>query len=206
MGSHTCELERVPGCSRVRAYDAAVGLATVSGLPDLPDGVLVRPLVEHRDPRGAFSEVFRQEWATAIVPVQWNMTRSQPGVLRGVHVHPRHHDYVIVLEGHATAALRDLRPASPTSGLVATFSLRGDTLLGVTIPCGVAHGFLFHEPTLFLLAVSESWDPDDELGCHWADPALGIDWPARPTCLSDRDLALPSLGALLEDLAARRAR
>jgi dTDP-4-dehydrorhamnose 3,5-epimerase len=184
----------------------AMGIATVPGLPDLPEGVLVRPLVEHRDPRGALSEVFRQEWATGMVPVQWSVTRSQAGVLRGVHLHPRHHDYLVVLEGHATAALRDLRPASPTSGLVASFSLRGDPLLGVTIPCGVAHGFLFHQPTLYLVAASETWDPDDELGCHWADPALGIDWPARPTCLSDRDLALPSLGALLEGLAARRAR
>jgi dTDP-4-dehydrorhamnose 3,5-epimerase len=183
-----------------------MSLATGPSRPELPDGVLVRPLVDQRDPRGTFIEVFRNEWATRVVPVQWNVTWSEPGVMRGVHVHPRHNDYLIVLEGHATVALRDLRPASPTSGLVSTFSLRGDARVGLTIPCGVAHGFLFHEPSFHLLGVSETYDPDDELGCHWADPALGIDWPARPTCLSDRDLALPSLGVLLEDLAARRAR
>jgi dTDP-4-dehydrorhamnose 3,5-epimerase len=173
---------------------------------DLPDGVLWRPLAQHGDQRGSLSEIFRQEWATGIAPVQWVLCRSHPGVLRGVHVHPGHADYLIVIAGHATVGLHDLRPRSPTSGRAVAFSLRGSDLVALTIPPGVAHGFLFHEASAFVLATDSSWSADDDLGCHWADPALGIDWPSTPTSLSERDATAPPLARLVEALAARRGR
>jgi dTDP-4-dehydrorhamnose 3,5-epimerase len=59
-------------------------------MTQLPDGVVCRNLVVHRDDRGWISEIFRQEWPTGVAPVQWNAVRSMAGVLRGVHVHVRH--------------------------------------------------------------------------------------------------------------------
>ena len=53
----------------------------------LPAGVVVRPLESHVDDRGTFTELYRQEWATGVSPIQWNAVRSDGGVLRGVHVH-----------------------------------------------------------------------------------------------------------------------
>jgi dTDP-4-dehydrorhamnose 3,5-epimerase len=168
--------------------------------PELPLGVRISHLAEHRDFRGSFTEVFRTEWETGIAPVQWNFVRSAAGVLRGVHVHHRHSDYLVVLEGRVTLGLRDLRRGSPTRDLAALVSLEGARLSAVTIPRGVAHGFLFHGPSLHLYAVSHTWDPGDELGCHWKDPELGLDWPVAEAILSSRDAGLPPLRVLLDSL------
>src|SRR3972149_836293 len=82
----------------------------------LPAGVRLLPLEMNRDDRGVFTEVFRRSWDIGVEPVQWNFVTSQAGVLRGVHVHVRHVDYLIVLEGRASIGLRDLRRGSPPEG------------------------------------------------------------------------------------------
>lgn len=164
--------------------------------PTLPHGVALREITVHADERGTFSELYRAEWETGIEPVQWNFVRSAAGVLRGVHVHVRHGDYLIVVEGAATIGLVDLRPGSPTERLAATVELEGRAPRALAIPPGVAHGFCFDVPSLHVYAVSHYWDPEDELGCRFDDPALGLRWPAVPKLVSERDLALPPLAAL----------
>ena len=171
----------------------------------LPQGVCVRSLVGHRDDRGCFTEVFRAEWETGVAPVQWNVVESQAGVLRGVHVHLLHDDYLILVSGRASIGLKDLRPESPTAGLATVVELAGERLQALTIPPGVAHGFYFHEPSRHLYAVSRYFDPADELGCHWNDSELGIRWPVTQAITSRRDAAAPSLSVLVEELATRRA-
>jgi dTDP-4-dehydrorhamnose 3,5-epimerase len=166
----------------------------------VPNGVRVDRLTMHPDDRGVFTEVYRREWDTGIDPVQWNMVRSQAGVLRGVHVHPRHADYLMIVSGRASIGLRDLRRGSSTEGLSAQFTVDGDHLTALTIPPGVAHGFLFLEPSIHVYAVSRYWDVADELACHWADPVLEFDWPLTPTLLSDRDRDAGSLSDLLDEL------
>ena len=165
----------------------------------LPDGVRLRALEAHADERGAFAELHRVEWDTGVAPVQWNAVRSQAGVLRGVHVHSRHDDYLVVYAGRATVGLRDLRGGDPRPCCV---ELDGAEPTAITIPHGVAHGFYFHEPSIHIYAVSHYWDPADELGCHWADPDLGIPWPVRDAVVSERDAALPPLATLAALLGA----
>jgi dTDP-4-dehydrorhamnose 3,5-epimerase len=167
----------------------------------LPTGVFVHQLATHADERGAFTELFRDEWETGVRPVQWNAVASAAGVLRGVHVHVRHGDYLTVVAGRAHVGLRDLRDDSPTSGLAAMVELRADAMAAIVIPPGVAHGFLFSEPSLHVYAVTHYWDADDELGCHWADPELGLEWPQRPRLLSGRDELAGTLAALRARLA-----
>lgn len=154
----------------------------------------------HSDERGVFTEVYREEWATGVRPLQWNVVRSRRGVLRGVHIHPRHDDYLMILSGRATVGLRDLRRGSDTYGLSATVDLTGDNIRAITIPHGVAHGFLFHEPTTHLYAVSHYWDTDDELACFWGDGGLGIEWPFEPALVSERDAAAQSLEQLIKEI------
>lgn len=166
----------------------------------LPLGVQRRQLHTHRDQRGSLTEVFRASWETAIAAIQWNCAESQANVLRGVHVHVKHDDFLILLRGRASIGLRDLRRGSPTEGMTALIDMQGQELHAITIPPGVAHGFYFHEPSTHIYAVNEYWDPSDELGCHWADPALGIDWPEIAPFISERDATLPSLGELVESL------
>jgi dTDP-4-dehydrorhamnose 3,5-epimerase len=169
----------------------------------LPSGLLIRDLEPYHDDRGTFTELHRLEWDTQIAPVQWNAVRSSAGVLRGVHVHVRHDDYLTVFAGRATVGLRDLRPDSATSGLAATVELDGQRPQAITIPHGVAHGFYFPVASVHIYAVSEYWDDEDELGCRWDDPDLEIPWtPVNPR-ISPRDAALPPLRRLLDTLERR---
>ena len=125
----------------------------------LPAGTVFRPLEAHADERGVFTELYRREWGTGAEPIQWNAVWSEAGVLRGVHVHVRHDDYLTVPVGRASVGLKDLRRGSPTEGLAALVELGRERPGALVIPHGVAHGFYFHEPSLHVYAVSEYWDP-----------------------------------------------
>jgi dTDP-4-dehydrorhamnose 3,5-epimerase len=135
--------------------------------------------------------------------VQWNGVRSQAGVLRGVHVHLTHADYLAVVHGCVSVGMHDLRLGSPTWGVSQLITMSDDSPAALSIPPGVAHGFYFHCPSYHVYAVSHYWDPADELGCRWDDPALGIPWPATQAQLSLRDQCLPSLRDLQDQWSAR---
>jgi dTDP-4-dehydrorhamnose 3,5-epimerase len=167
-------------------------------------GVRLRHLLVHADDRGSLAEFFRDEWDTGVRPLQWNITHSETGVLRGVHVHPHHTDYLVVARGHATVGLRDLRRGSPTEGQVVIMEILGERLSGLTIPPGVAHGFLFRQPSTHIYGVSEYWSPADELRCHWADPALEIAWPVANPRLSRCDAEAPPLAEILDRIPPYR--
>jgi dTDP-4-dehydrorhamnose 3,5-epimerase len=160
----------------------------------LPQGVSLHPLALHVDDRGSLVELWRASWPTGARPVQWNAARSAANVLRGVHVHLTHADYLVVPMGRAIIGLRDLRGDATTVALV---DLDGDAPEALVIPPGVAHGFSFTEPSMHCYAVDHEFDPADELGCRFDDPALGIPWPTTDVVLSERDRALPSLAAFM---------
>jgi dTDP-4-dehydrorhamnose 3,5-epimerase len=162
----------------------------------LPFGVELHQLEPHADERGVFTELFRDSWGLPVTPAQWNTVRSERNVLRGVHVHWRHSDYLTVVAGRASIGLHDLREGSETEGLGALVELTGDQPAALTIPIGVAHGFYFHEPSIHVYAVSHEFDPGDELGCRWDDPALHIPWSSSEPSLSERDRTLGSLSEL----------
>jgi len=168
----------------------------------LPDGVELHRLEPHADARGVFTELFRDSWGLGVAPVQWNAVRSEANVLRGVHAHWRHADYLTVVSGRATIGLHDLREGSPTEGLGTVVELVADMPAALAIPTGVTHGFYFHEPSIHIYGVSHEWDPADELGCRWNDPELRISWPCTDPLLSERDR---NLGPLSELRVAWRA-
>ena len=128
------------------------------------------------------------------------MVNSDENVLRGVHVHRNHTDYLIHIRGSALLALRDLRKGSPTEGLVSLLAATESRLEVLLIPPGVAHGFYFREPSTQILAVTAYWNPEDEVGCHYADPALKIPWPGKAPILSGRDRSLPLLSDILDQI------
>jgi dTDP-4-dehydrorhamnose 3,5-epimerase len=166
--------------------------------------VVVIPLSSHTDSRGALTEIFRAEWVDAS-PVQWNVVRSQRNVVRGVHVHVRHHDYLVPVVGRLLLGLSDLREGTPEFGRVRMIELDGDAPQLVVIPPGVGHGFCSVEPSVFAYGVSDYWDPEhDELGCRWNDPELGLSWPLDVPSLSPRDTTAGTRAELLEALRAAR--
>jgi dTDP-4-dehydrorhamnose 3,5-epimerase len=171
----------------------------------VPVGVRVRKLETHADERGTLTELFRESWHTRVEIVQWNAVSSQKDVLRGVHVHPVHDDYLVLLRGRLLLGLHDLRPDSPTAGCSALVELVPEAAQVALVPHGVAHGFFFPEPSYHVYGVSHYWDPSDELGCRWDDPALAIPWPRISPAISRRDADLPSLDALRGQLESARS-
>ena len=132
--------------------------------------------------------------------VQANLSRSRPGVLRGMHFHLRQVDMWMLLEGRAVAALTDVRRAmggdTPTSETIEMSA--GDALF---IPRRVAHGFLTLTDVALVYVVSNEYDGTDEHGFAWDDPTAGIEWPRMPTVVSDRDRANPALLEVIATLA-----
>jgi dTDP-4-dehydrorhamnose 3,5-epimerase len=160
-------------------------------------------LSTHRDGRGTLTEIYRQDWPDVASPVQWNFVRSEANVLRGVHVHVTHVDYLVALRGRMLVGVSDLRNDSIARRAGAIIELSGDHPTALMIPKGVAHGFYFPEPSSFMCGVTHYWDPvNDEFGCRWDDPALGIPWPVGCTSpqLSARDAAAGSLDELMVKL------
>ncbi len=169
-------------------------------------------VVRHADERGSFRELWRQSTLPDGI-VQVNLSVSAPGVLRGLHVHRRQLDHWIVATGRAFVALVDLRAtlAAGTSTPVGasvpveTRTLQADET--VTIPAGVAHGFLALEALELVYLVTNEYDGADELGFAWDDPLAGVPWPpvagtsGGAPILSDRDSANPPLAELLAALS-----
>ena len=162
------------------------------------DGVRLIDLQKRGDLRGSFVELYRQSW---IEPgdgvVQANLSRSMPGVLRGMHFHREQWDYWCPVAGDAFVALADLREGSPTRREVMTLGLSGEEPRGLLIPPGVAHGFYAETEFVMVYLVDAYFDGGDENAVAWDDPDLGIVWPASDPMLSDRDRGSPSLGEAL---------
>lgn len=155
------------------------------------------------DHRGCFTEVFQEHWGMCLKPVQWSIVHSKPGVFRGMHLHRRHGEYFAVVSGRACVGLKDMRPGSPTEGVWSLFELTGVQLACVVIPFGLLHGWYFPEQTIHLQAVSEAYvdyHKDDNLGCQWNDPDLGIPWPQKEAILGSRAQGFPSFKELAASL------
>ncbi|MGZ6266493.1 MAG: dTDP-4-dehydrorhamnose 3,5-epimerase family protein [Candidatus Limnocylindrales bacterium] len=187
------------------------------GPESLLPGVRYGRLNRLADSRGSFMEIWRASAFGDLTPeaaglsdarfVQANLSTSAPGVLRGLHYHRRQLDYWTMVGGRALVALVDVRPVIADLNARAVVETRelavGQT---VTIPTGVAHGFLALEQLQLLYLVTNEYDGSDELGFAWDDPAIGIPWPAVPgtpdgrPILSDRDRTNPTLAELVRGL------
>jgi dTDP-4-dehydrorhamnose 3,5-epimerase len=169
----------------------------------LPDGVRVRPLATHADNRGNLTELLRLAWHDSPPPVQWIASESERNVMRGVHVHIQHWDYLFLLQGEMLLGLHDMRLAASTYRRSATLRLRGSPSCAVLIPPGVAHGFYYPERSLHVLGTSTYWDTRDDLSCKWNCPELGMEWPCTDPLLSARDREAGNYAELAAQLSAR---
>ena len=168
------------------------------------DGVRYGSIERHADERGAFRELWRQSATPGEPFVQANLSTSSAGVLRGLHLHRHQTDRWIVSAGRAFVALVDARglvAGTASEPIVETRDLGPDET--VTIPAGIAHGFLALEPLELIYLVSAEYDGTDEWGFAWDDPAVGVPWPVldatadgRPIT-SGRDAANPLLVELV---------
>jgi dTDP-4-dehydrorhamnose 3,5-epimerase len=158
------------------------------------------------DDRGTFIETYRREWfPQGREMVQGNRADRVAGSLVGLHYHLHQADYWYVLNGTARVVLHDLRVGSPTDGatlvleLGATADGRHDHR-GVFIPPGVAHGFAALTDMTITYLVDSYYNPADELGVAWNDPAVRADWGLVDPVLSKRDQTNPARADLQEAL------
>ncbi|WP_430423792.1 dTDP-4-dehydrorhamnose 3,5-epimerase [Phenylobacterium sp.] len=154
----------------------------------------------HADERGLFARLHCPEaFAAAGIPfepVQTSLSRNPTsGTLRGMHFQAAPHaeaKLVRVTRGRVFDVAVDLRPDSPTYRQWTGAELSAENLVGLYIGEGMAHGFLTLEPdTDVVYQIAPAYRPGHDAGVRWNDPAFGIDWPAAPRLISERDASYP---------------
>lgn len=170
---------------------------------DLPGVLIIEPKV-FGDERGFFYESFNAkafEAATGLNTtfVQDNHSRSQKGVLRGLHYQLENTQgkLVRVIAGEVLDVAVDIRRSSPHFGQSVAVRLSAENNRQLWVPEGFAHGFVvLSDYAEFLYKTTDYYTPSAERCIRWDDPALGIDWQLSETPqLSAKDQA----GKLLKD-------
>ncbi|MEM7749863.1 MAG: dTDP-4-dehydrorhamnose 3,5-epimerase [Pseudomonadota bacterium] len=150
----------------------------------IPEIKVVTPKI-FRDDRGFFSETFNASvWEAAGLTdtfVQDNHVLSRSaGVLRGLHfqLEPSAQGKLVrVARGSVLDVAVDIRHGSPTYGQHVSRVLSAENWEQLWVPVGFAHGYCTLEPdTEVIYKVTNFYDPDNERGIKFDDPALGIDW------------------------------
>jgi dTDP-4-dehydrorhamnose 3,5-epimerase len=172
------------------------------------DGLVVVTVKQVRDDRGTIRELFRRsafESAGVVLDpfLQVNVTESKRGVIRGLHAEEMT-KLLSVASGEAFGAYVDLRPSSPTYGVVRTIDLRPG--VQVLVPAGVANGFqALTDGCQYVYCFDREWHPDmPGQACSPLDPALAIEWPVPVdpddvTLVSAKDRHAPAFADLQED-------
>jgi dTDP-4-dehydrorhamnose 3,5-epimerase len=163
-------------------------------------GVLLIQSELRQDTRGFFLEVYHQakfaELGITDHFVQDNHSRSQKGVLRGLHYQLHHPQAKLcrVIEGEVLDVAVDIRVGSPTFGKSVTVHLCAENHNQIYIPAGFAHGFLvLSDWAQFLYKCSDFFDPGDDRGVLWNDLALNIAWGIECPTVSEKDKQNPLL-------------
>ncbi|HRV79635.1 MAG TPA: dTDP-4-dehydrorhamnose 3,5-epimerase [Thauera sp.] len=163
-------------------------------------GVLIIEPKAFGDHRGFFLETFQveryREAGITLPFVQDNHSRSQRGVLRGLHFQKTRPQgkLVSVSRGAVYDVAVDIDPASATYGQFVGVELNDDNHRQLWIPPGYAHGFcVLSEVADFQYKCTDFYFPADEGGLLWNDPDVGIPWPITEPQLSAKDANNPRL-------------
>lgn len=171
------------------------------------EGLLLLELKMHGDARGFFTERFQEEkfrevGLPTIFP-QDNHSRSEPGVLRGLHYQsdPAQGKLIHVIRGSIWDVAVDIRPNSSTFGHYYGVELSDKNGLFFWIPPGFAHGFcvLSDEPADVYYKVTGLYNPASENGIRYNDERLAIRWPVKNPKISTRDQTLQGFADYCEN-------
>lgn len=153
----------------------------------------------HGDDRGSFARLYcPEEFAAAgigFAPSQVNLSRNRTlHTLRGMHYQaPPMAEAKLVrcTAGRVWDVALDLRPGAGF-GRWCAVELDAGAVNAVFLPEGVAHGFLTLTPGADVLyQMGRMFEPGHGRGVRWNDPSFGIDWPAPPEVISERDAGWP---------------
>jgi dTDP-4-dehydrorhamnose 3,5-epimerase len=156
------------------------------------------------DVRGSFARIFcEMEFREAGLPfrvVQANVSRNpMRHTLRGLHLQREPHGepkLVSCTQGRIWDVAVDMRKESLTYLRWLAFELGPDSGFALHLAEGIAHGFItLEQESEVLYLMGTRFVPGAAIGVRWDDPLIGIDWPAEPVVISDRDRALPYMKA-----------
>lgn len=172
---------------------------------ELPGAYLIE-LEKRGDDRGFFARAFcKKEFGTkGLVTdiVQMNNSLSaEAGTLRGLHYQlPPHAETKIVrcIRGAIWDCILDLRSDSRTFGKWFGAELSAENRKMMYVPKGFAHGLIsLTSDTETFYLVDEFYAPTAERTVRWNDPRFAVEWPIRPTVISDKDANAPNFAPAL---------
>ena len=161
----------------------------------LKDLLVISPKI-FEDARGYFFESFREDVLKQHgfddLFVQDNESKSQKGVLRGLHfqVPPYSQAKLIrVVQGEILDVAVDIRRNSETYGQHFSINLSSKLKNMLLVPVGFAHGFLtLNDDTIVNYKCSSTYNKDSEGTLLWNDKTIGINWGEGNPILSEKDL------------------
>lgn len=160
------------------------------------EGVFIIEPRVFEDERGYFFESFnaklwKEKTGVELEFVQDNESKSNKGVLRGLHFQAPPYaqaKLVRVVSGKVLDVAVDLRKGSKTYGQHVTAVLSAENKRQFFIPEGFAHGFLtLEDDTIFSYKCTGFYNHESEGGLMWNDPILNIDWNSNNPILSEKD-------------------
>ena len=167
------------------------------------DGVYIIEPKVFGDNRGYFMETYNKEQLDEVgfnmTFVQDNESKSNKGVLRGLHFQRKHSQgkLVRVTKGEVFDVAVDLRAGSPTYGHWEGVVLNDENKKQFYIPGGFAHGFLvLSDEAIFNYKCTHLYSPEYDGGVIWNDPDINIEWPLdriENILLSEKDKVHPNL-------------
>ena len=163
----------------------------------IEDLLIIEPQL-FKDDRGFFYESYNKnnlDKIINIVFVQDNVSKSNKGVIRGLHFQkPPFEQTKLVrcVSGKILDVIVDIRKNSKTYGKSFSIELSSKNNKQLLVPKGFAHGFqVISDEAIVNYKVDEYYDPDSESGIIWNDKDLSIAWnlDIKPI-LSEKDLKL----------------
>ncbi|MBT6439995.1 MAG: dTDP-4-dehydrorhamnose 3,5-epimerase, partial [Flavobacteriales bacterium] len=148
------------------------------------------------DERGYFFESYNENQFNKVGIIchfiQDNQSKSQKGVLRGLHFqNPPYAQgkLVRVISGSVLDVAVDIRKKSPTYGQHFSIELTEQNKTMLWIPPGFAHGFATLENnTIFSYKCTNLYNKESEKCIFWNDQNLNIDWQLNSPILSKKDI------------------
>ena len=170
---------------------------------EISDVIIIEPTLLE-DSRGFFAETFRQDLFNQAIGynvdfIQENESKSNKGVLRGLHYQLAPFSQaklVRVLDGSVLDVVVDIRRSSNTFGQHISFELTAENKRQLFIPQGFAHGFVVLSNSATLAyKVDNYYSPEHERGIAFDDEDLGIDWRLSKDLIqpSNKDINNPNL-------------
>lgn len=171
---------------------------------------IIEPSV-FEDERGYFFESYSQSKLEEILGynpifVQDNQSRSNYGVVRGLHLQSGKHaqaKLIRVLEGKVLDVVVDVRNDSATFGQWTSIELSADNKKQLFVPRGFLHGFsVLSENATFFYKCDNFYNKESENGINPLDPDLGIDWGVNreQIVLSQKDQEAQSFASFKSNL------